>query len=562
MHRALGPSASLLLLAILPPPAWTQAKDDRLAGAWEAIDRFVERSMKEERTPGLALAVTSKEGLLRAANYGWADLKTRAPVRPDTLFEIGSTSKSFTAIVLLQLREEGKLDLRKPVSTFLPWFKVQSRFEPATVHDLLTHRSGLPRDRDDIPSSLFQAAALEEREMGSPPGKTFAYSNVGYQVLGYLAEAVGKEPYPKALRRRVLEPLGMSSSVPCFTHETRPRLAVGYTPLYDDRPAHVSHPLVEATWLEYGAGDGSISATATDLAAYLRMLLNRGAGTERRILSKESFELFLSRPVPGEEEEYYAYGMSVGKKEGRTRIAHGGGMVGYSCGFTGDLDAGVGAVALVNGPGDPGAIAKFAREAVIAAIAGKALPPLPNSPSPTRVEKASEYAGHFRSAEGKTLALEAKGEELFLLAGSERIALEPRGKDAFLANHPDFALFLLRFLREGEKVVRATHGAETFEREGGTPPPSPAPPEAWHAYQGHYRSYSPWMSNFRVVLRRGRLFLLYPHGPEVLLVEASPGLFRAADEDSAEEVRFDSIVDGRALRAAVSGAVFYRTFTP
>ncbi|HKB15400.1 MAG TPA: serine hydrolase domain-containing protein, partial [Planctomycetota bacterium] len=244
MPRAPGLPVFLLLLAILPISAGAQEKDDRLAAAWEAIDRFVERSMKEERTPGLALAVTSREGLLRAASYGWADLKTRAPVRPDTLFEIGSTSKSFTAIVLLQLREEGKLDLRKPVSAFLPWFKVRSRFDAFTIHDVLTHRAGLPRDRDDIPSSPFQAAALAERETGSEPGKTFAYSNVGFQVLGYLAEAVGKEPYPRALRRRILEPLGMSSSVPCFTHETRARLAVGYATLYDDRPAHVSHPLV------------------------------------------------------------------------------------------------------------------------------------------------------------------------------------------------------------------------------------------------------------------------------------------------------------------------------
>ncbi len=561
MPRAFGP-ASLLLLAFPPAPAGTQAADDRLAGAWVAIDRFVERSMKEERTPGLALAVTSREGLLRAKDYGWADLKTRAPVRPDTLFEIGSTSKSFTAIVLLQLAEEGRIDLRKPVSTFLPWFKVRYRFGPISVHDLLTHRSGLPRDRDDIPSSLFQAAALAEREAGSPPGKAFTYSNVGYQVLGYLAEAVGKEPYPQALRRRILEPLAMSSSVPCFTHETRPRLAVGYTTHYDDRPAHVSHPLVEATWLEYGAGDGSIAATATDLAAYLRMLLNRGAGPEGRILSKESFDLFLSRPVPGEEEEYYAYGMSVGRKEGRTLISHGGGMVGYSCGFTGDLEAGVGAVALVNGPGEPGAVAKFAREAAIAALGGKELPSIPDPTPPTRVEKASEYGGRFLTPEGRTLALEGKGEELLLHVGAERIALEPRGKDAFLANHPDFALFLLRFLREGEKVVRAVHGPETFDREGAEPPPFPAAPEAWRAYEGHYRSYSPWMSNFRVILRRGRLFLVHPHGPERLLVEAAPGLFRAVEEDSAEEVRFDSIVEGRALRAAVSGAVFYRTFTP
>ncbi|HET6204851.1 MAG TPA: serine hydrolase domain-containing protein [Planctomycetota bacterium] len=560
------------LLALLATPLFAagaaaplsdlHSQGDRLKDAWERVDRLVERSMREFRTPGLALAVTSRDGLLRASNYGLADLKTRAPVRDDTLFEIGSTSKSFTAIVLLQLREEGKLDLRKPVVDYLPWFRIRSRFDPITVHDLLTHRAGLPRDRDDVPSSLYQVAALAERETGSPPGKAFAYSNIGFQLLGYLAEEAGKEPFPAALRRRILEPLGMTSSVPSFTHGTRARLAVGYTPLYDDRPPHPSHPLVEATWLEYGAGDGSIAATASDLAAYLRMLLRRGEGPKGRVLSEAGFELLLSRPVPGEGPEYYAYGMNVSREKGRTEIAHGGGMIGYACGFVGDLDAGVGAVALVNGPGEPGGISRFAMAAAAAAIAGSPLPPLPESRLNARVEKPADYAGRYRTAEGKTLSIEAKGEELLLLAGSDRIPLELRGRDAFLANHPDFDLFLLRFVREGDRVVEAVHGPDAYARDGTTPKPPPSAPEEWRAYPGHYRCQSPWLSNLRVVLRKGRLLLALPQGAEVPLVPLEPGLFRVGEEESAERLRFDSIVNGRALRANFSGVDLYRFFTP
>jgi CubicO group peptidase (beta-lactamase class C family) len=164
----------ILLLALIfagALPASAQEEAARFARAYERIDALVAQHMRANGTPGVALAVTSREGLLRVETYGYADIKSRRPVTPETLFEIGSISKSFTAICLLQLREEGKIDLQQPVTKYLPWFSVQSRFEPITVHHLLTHTSGLPRDRDDIPSSLFQAAALSERETGYAAGK-------------------------------------------------------------------------------------------------------------------------------------------------------------------------------------------------------------------------------------------------------------------------------------------------------------------------------------------------------------------------------------------------------
>ncbi len=325
-------SSVVLVLLLTAGSAAAQEEGVRLQRAYERVDEFVAWHMREAATPGLALALTSREELLRVATYGFADLKTRTPVTPETLFEIGSISKSFTAIALLQLRDEGRFDPRAPITRYLPWFQIQSDYEPITAHHLLSHTAGIPRDRDDIPSSAYSAVALRERATGYAPGKKFAYSNVGYQLLGTLLESLEQQPYAEIIRRRIFEPLGMEATAPVITFDIRPRIATGYERLYDDRPSHSSHPIVEAPWFEYGAGDGSIAATPPELAAYLRMLLNRGVGPHGRVLSEESFALLVQRAVKPDDEkdEYYGCGMGTRLEDGHTLFAHGGGMVGYT----------------------------------------------------------------------------------------------------------------------------------------------------------------------------------------------------------------------------------------
>ena len=94
---------------------------------------------------------------------------------------------------------------KKPVTAYLPWFSVHSRFRPITSHDLLTHSSGLPGDRDDVPSALYQAYGVRDRTTGSAPGTHWAYSNIGYQILGYLLGRLEQRPSYEAVQRRILE---------------------------------------------------------------------------------------------------------------------------------------------------------------------------------------------------------------------------------------------------------------------------------------------------------------------------------------------------------------------
>src|ERR1041384_4560690 len=254
------------------------------------LDEFIVRHMHETGAPGLTLALANRDGLIRVSTYGYADTKAGLKVAPETMFEIGSISKSFVALLLLQLHDEDKLDFNKPIVEYLPWLKINSKFEAITTHHILSHTGGLPG------APLLLDALLSELWTAYEPGKRFLYSNPGYNILVFLIEAVDKRSFADSMRARMLEPLGMTASSPIITNNLRKVMAIGYEPLTEGKPFPVNGPLAEAQWLEVDIAAGSIASTPSDMAKYMRMLLNRGALPKGRLLSEEALALF---PTPG-----------------------------------------------------------------------------------------------------------------------------------------------------------------------------------------------------------------------------------------------------------------------
>jgi CubicO group peptidase (beta-lactamase class C family) len=127
------------------------------------LREFVTRHIAENNTPGISLALTARAGVVKTFTYGFRELASRTPVEADALFEIGSIGKAFTAVAVLQLSDEGRLDVNAAPSRYLPWFTVRSRYPAFGIHHLLTHSAGLTAGRDDLPSSLYQAAELRNR---------------------------------------------------------------------------------------------------------------------------------------------------------------------------------------------------------------------------------------------------------------------------------------------------------------------------------------------------------------------------------------------------------------
>jgi hypothetical protein len=270
------------------------------------------------------------------------------------------------------------------------------------------------------------------------------------------------------------------------------------------------------------------------------------------------------------EGSFYGYGLTIRKLDDHTYLSHSGGMVGYYAFILIDMDDGLGVVVLMSGPGGQSdeEIANYALKLMQAALHDQELPEVPLT-SQAKIENITEYSGIYqiflnksRKADVRTFTLEAVEEHLILCYGNERIELEPRGRDCFYLDHPDFALFLLRFGRENGKLVEAFHGPDWYTNERYTGPTTFNYPEEWDAFPGHYRSHNPWFSNFRIILRKGALMLVEPSGEEEPLAPLGNGVFRVGeDERSPERIRFDAIINGQALRVNQSCVECYRTFT-
>ncbi|CAN5332190.1 hypothetical protein BH09CHL1_BH09CHL1_02620 [soil metagenome] len=238
------------------------------------LDTWIARRLAHDDIPGVTLALTTREKTIYIGGHGLADIASQTPVEPHHVFEIGSIGKSFTALLLLQMQDQGQIDIYKPVTDYLPWFSVQSTYEPITIHHLLTHTSGIIGGSDMAADGRFETWYLRETEVSGPPGESFHYSNVGYKTLGYLIENLLGKRYGDAVTEAVLKPLGMTESFSPITNFERPRIATPYRRQYDDRPNRFGDPLLPHTWLETGTADGGIACTPRDFAIYARALLN------------------------------------------------------------------------------------------------------------------------------------------------------------------------------------------------------------------------------------------------------------------------------------------------
>ena len=548
---------------------------------YRALDDYLRRWLAAVPAAGLAVSVTDRRRTLYVGGLGYADLAARRPVTAGTTFQIGSIGKSMTALAVLQLVQAGRLDLDAPVSTHLPWFAMPSRYGPITLRHLLSHTAGLPAGTDFTPAARYEGFALRDTEAAWEPGSRFHYSNTGYKLLGWLLEDVTGQDYGDVIRQRVLEPLGMKGTEPVITHATRHNMATGYAPLHDDRPYRRNDTLMPATWMEYPVGDGSQASTAADMARYARVWLNGGRGDAGVVVSPAMYSMMttpaisMSRGDAYEHDYGYGFGIISHQADGHHFIGHGGSTVGFRAIMLTDQTDGLGVVMLCNGSDvDTYAPARYALQFAAAMGNGQPAPEPPEVPDPTRVADAQRYAGSYvDERNGNTLSVSTEGDRLLVnRAGGAGMTLEHVSGHTFCAPRDDFDPYPLRFRYREDggddgPMVEVHHGPAVYVREGNTPlaVESPGPAE-WAAFSGHYRSHAPYVSNFRIILRRGRLYLAWPNGGEEPLTphpsDAGPSprfLVGPPGEPTAEWLRFDPVVGSRALRILwAGGGSFYR----
>jgi D-alanyl-D-alanine carboxypeptidase len=549
-----------LCLLALPGRGAADDVNAKLTEAAAAIDQALEHSSM----PGLVVGITDRHALRKVIVHGYADLKTRKPLTADSRFAIGSISKAFTAIALMQVSQEHRFDRQAPITRYLPSLVVHSRFASITGHDLMSHTSGLPNYLPDSASSRYAATELKDFEPSYAPGAHWWYSNTGFQLLGYVLENIEHEPYTKIVRRRVLDPIGMASTSAIIDDAERERMVVSYMRWpYDGS-------FVEAPWFEYSAGDGSIVADVADMSAYVRFILNRGVGDKGRVLSESTFAT-LTTPVL----EDYAYGLWVRKENGRTVISHPGSIGGFHAAIEAHMEDGFGLVFLCNAGIDEG-LEKWIVSTVTAAFEGAALPASPAASAEPTQPDPREYAGQFQlagsnvSGAGATLTFVVVQDHLFLKSEHGSIPLERMGTDLFRATGDAAGFLPFVFGRSGKdgkgKLTSVSQGAQWYAAPDFPDPILTAAPKEYASYVGHFVNNGPEGPVARVFVRNGRLMMLLSEDEDAVpepLEPVAPELFRIGKaEYSPERARFDTVIDGQALRLFVSGVPLYRKDIP
>jgi CubicO group peptidase (beta-lactamase class C family) len=252
-----------------------------------AIDHYVQAQRRATRLPGLALGIVHGDRIVHLRGFGHADSAGRL-VTPQTPFILASTTKSFTALAIMQLVEAGKVDLDAPVQRYLPWFRLTDPAASAriTVRHLLNHTSGLADPSSFLTKGDGSNAALEHavRALGTvapihPPGEGFRYANMNYVTLGLIVQTVAAQPYEAYMRQHVLAPLGMTNSYTSPVEARRHGLATGHRYWF-------GHPVAFQTPYNRAAVPaGYISASAEAMSHYLIAHLNAGRFGAAQVLS-------------------------------------------------------------------------------------------------------------------------------------------------------------------------------------------------------------------------------------------------------------------------------------
>jgi CubicO group peptidase (beta-lactamase class C family) len=402
-----------------------------------SLSAEVADAQRRWRAPGLSVGVTRDGELTWSRHVGSARLDPPVAATDETQVMVGSITKTFTALLVMQQRDEGRLDLEDPLGTWLP----ESRHANLTVRRLLSHTSGLQREPVgriwetlDAPDVTRLVEELEDAEQVLPPHLAFHYSNLAFALLGHVVERLAGRPWEEALRERILTPLGMNRT--------------GLTPRDDHAYGYQVHPFAGTATreaqleLRATAPLGGLWSSVADMARYAAFLAQPDPAVLRRETLGEMCRPLVMIDVDGWRAGY-GLGYELVRSGDRVYVGHRGAMPGFLSALRVSRTGGVGVfvVATKTAGGEAGPLATRLLDAALDALP-RVLPAwVPERPQPDL----DELLGAWWS-EGEELVLEVREGELWM-----RVA----------AGTP---LDETRFARESESTFRAIAGRERGER--------------------------------------------------------------------------------------------------
>ena len=380
------------------------ACDPTVSAALTQLDAQLTAVMKERNLPGLSAGVVYDHELIWTKGYGYADLERRIPADADSIYEIGSVTKLFNAVMLMKLRDAGKLSLDDPIEKYLPEFKIRSSFpdpRPPTFRQVVSHVSGLPREYgldvgksghlQQYPAAVV-LAGIKNKEMQYPAYNGFHYSNLGIYIIGQALQRIAGESYTQYMQQNVFDPLGMRSTGWEYTDAMKPHQAIGYMAAKPDGSREIAPLFVPG---DFGVSAGGIQSSVRDMAKFLSLQFGEGQAGGAQILGSTTLREMWSSVVPAENWLWgYGIGWEVEKYPKHVGICHAGGTLGFACKVRAVPDLKLGFVVLINQDTDSDELSRKLVEGLIPAFeqvakqrALQEKPPLPAD--------AAKYTGHY-----------------------------------------------------------------------------------------------------------------------------------------------------------------------
>jgi CubicO group peptidase (beta-lactamase class C family) len=300
---------------------------------------------------GATVAVVVGDSVIWAEGFGWADREKRIPASVETIYRIGSLSKTFTAAVLAQLIDRRVVSLDDPVERYLPEIRGLANprpgAKPITLRQLASHTAGIirePRLENAAAGPIAQweakvLASIPTTAFDTMPGTRYSYSNIGFGILGLALSRAARTPFMKLVEDGIFTPLGMTSSTFIIAERLQPRLSVGYQRgqggIDKDTPAR------EHLGRGYKVPNGGIYSTVHDLARFMGAL----SGASKPVTSDSMRRAMLTRQTPPGSGGY-GLGVTLGQNG---HAGHGGSVAGYTAAFEFDPASRIGVIMLSNG---------------------------------------------------------------------------------------------------------------------------------------------------------------------------------------------------------------------